>query len=255
MLEQKLRFTAASVVVAGLTLVAASNASAVMFTDDGTFATPSVWDDIYRGGANASVVATREAAGGNPGARLRVQTILDGTGNPPGNFASQVFINKNAVWTPSTDGPLMRVDLDIEALGIFGVGGCAGQGQALGISARQGGSLYRSGTVITNCPASFTTQQVANMMEADFGLLDLINPFPLDDFSMNPDFSAAGSPIEFGFYIANSGGQGTTLAYDNFKLTATAVSIPEPATLGLFAMGLAGLGIAARRRRKTAAPV
>ena len=59
------------------------------------------------------------------------------------------------------------------------------------------------------------------------------------------DFTADSSLTVFSIKAAGtSDSYGTS--FDNFS----AVAVPEPATLGLFAAGLAMLGLAARRRRQ-----
>jgi hypothetical protein len=59
-------------------------------------------------------------------------------------------------------------------------------------------------------------------------------------------YFTAGSALTF-FTIAGTGtSDGFGTSFDNFS----AVAVPEPATLGLFAAGLAVLGMSARRRRQ-----
>ncbi len=59
------------------------------------------------------------------------------------------------------------------------------------------------------------------------------------------DFTAIGSTTTFSIWAkGTSDGYGTS--FDNFQ----AAAIPEPGTMGLFAAGLAVLGLSARRRQK-----
>ena len=64
-----------------------------------------------------------------------------------------------------------------------------------------------------------------------------------------PSLGAIGGPLFFDTIIIGLvGGDGPEL-YDNIIFNT--VSVPEPSTLALFAIGLAGLGFMMRRRRST----
>jgi PEP-CTERM motif len=80
--------------------------------------------------------------------------------------------------------------------------------------------------------------------------------------SLRPDFSAAGTTMEFG-YIMSGGGEcpvglvcsaaSFASRLDNFSVTANAVStVPEPSTYALMAAGLGVLMLVQRRRRLSA---
>ncbi|MCB5183634.1 PEP-CTERM sorting domain-containing protein [Methylobacillus gramineus] len=78
---------------------------------------------------------------------------------------------------------------------------------------------------------------------------------PYNDVEFNPDFSASGAPIQFGFRfslnLSCSGAFGCrqTLArtgVDNFQVSVTAV--PEPSAYAMMFAGLSLLGLARRRK-------
>ena len=114
-----------------------------------------------------------------------------------------------------------------------------------GNTALQVGSLATFGEVIAgNDPDHFQVDIFANLIN----LLTDGNPLQLSD---------AGGPLvaladyEFGFQWDFTLAPGGTFLISKDKLLAP--KVPEPATLGLFGIGLAGLGFMLRRRRKTAA--
>jgi hypothetical protein len=64
----------------------------------------------------------------------------------------------------------------------------------------------------------------------------------------HPDFSATGAAIEFGFGSSNGsccGGENTVVSgVDNFSVTThPAMAVPEPGSLAMLCLGLAGLGL------------
>lgn len=233
---------ASAILAAALTLGA--GASATMFTDPGTFSEPP-WSESILGGGD--VVDTRMNSGGNPGDWLQVQTIP----NDPGDLTNIVFaayINSAATWDPSSQGAIDSLSLMIDVIAV----NAFGQGQGITIALRQDDKIYATGTATTGIPDEWTTiSPHTNKTESQFGLYDPLSGF--GNFAMNPDFSVTGSIIELGFMVGNSGSipaSGTTMGYDNWKLTVntSAVGVPEPASLAVLGIGLVGLGFARRRR-------
>jgi hypothetical protein len=72
------------------------------------------------------------------------------------------------------------------------------------------------------------------------------NPDEWFVYALNPLVSSGDWDFE------NVHGPGGGLSHANLYGTEGAVSVPEPTTLGLFALGLVGLGVAGRRRRASA---
>jgi hypothetical protein len=65
-------------------------------------------------------------------------------------------------------------------------------------------------------------------------------------YALNPAVSSGD------WEFVNVFGRGGGLSHVNLYGTGDPVSVPEPTTVGLFALGLVGLGVAARRRRTSA---
>lgn len=105
----------------------------------------------------------------------------------------------------------------------------------------QGGTVYRADTFsgIAFAGSGWSAYNAPGIVASGFTSAALTNP----------DFSASGVPIFFGFLLGNGSSLGvstSTQTYvDNFSAVAT--PIPEPSAAAL-ALGLAALGAAAGRR-------
>ncbi|HEX4271381.1 MAG TPA: PEP-CTERM sorting domain-containing protein [Rhizomicrobium sp.] len=130
------------------------------------------------------------------------------------------------------------------------------------------GSLYETLNGNKNCAAlplsctatpdvtAFAGVTVAQMLAGGFTMKEFADT--------NPSYAnlyQATSPQTVGFYttsvvnyiIIAAGAASLQNEVDYFKLNALTVTVPEPANLAVFAGGLAGLGMMARRRRRKAA--
>ncbi len=215
------------------------NAGAVTFTDSGGFTT-SVWTESLFG--NGDVVDTRESSGGNPSEFIKLKTIPNG-----GSIVIGVYLSDDATFDPSTQGAIDAIGMGLDVI-LFENVAVPGftDGQAYGIALRQNNEFFRSGFPVTGLQFSnWDSRTISAVDESGFVR---VNPDGTSSSGFHPDFSSAGSEINFGFMVANSGGapiSGTIAGYDNWKLTVT--QVPEPTFYCLiFASGVGW--IAVRRR-------
>lgn len=224
-----------------LTMMFATGAAdaAVVFSE-GDFSTWTLGSYNVGGG---TATAAREAAGGNPGARLNVTTVTSGVETAFGTG----FKNDYAT-TVALAGTAFTLTLDV-----LSGAGAFGQGQAIQLIVEQGGNVYASPTLgVTNVQAAFATLSFAGSFNAaSFTRVAGAGP-------VTPNL-AGGVTTRFGFAAGNTGSGTLTQYYDNVRLDLAAVpaavptasDIPLLSPIGLVALALAlGLaGVAGLRRR------
>lgn len=236
------RFVIALAALAAAT--AATSAQATAFFD-GTFVdtdwtAQKLFDNSNSGSGGASATIGQVGTGGNPGAYR--QTVNDwlGTGGFEYGHVSTV-----AAYNPSIEGAITSMDFSYDAR-YFGFSGSGANPLAVAYLPflMQGGSTYQ-GPYATATQNSWVPFDFMNLMASDFTLTTGSGP-------ANPDFSATGGAIMFGYLTSNGSGftgtHETTSGIDNWRVEVHNAQVPEPASLSLFGLGLAGLGWARRRR-------
>jgi hypothetical protein len=201
------------------TLLTAASAHAVPFSD-GDFV-PANWEIVVfsfksTGGAHpgGSVTATQEA-GGYPGTlRQVVNGIVAAPSATEFSTTWGVHFHAGDVWNAAVQGPIGTLDYREDAR-LFAPGG---DGQLTGIAVRQGGVVYVADVDVT--PETVWTRKERKGIQAA-NLYAIIDTGA--DFNAHPDFSGAGTPLEFGFFRANSNGNGggsytITGAIDNWSV-------------------------------------
>lgn len=192
-------------------LVATANAATI--TDCCDWST-AAWSYSSFGFGVGTATATREASGGNPGARLNVTTVTPAS--PDTAYATAVY--QNFIAPAPLSGSAFSLSLDV----LSGPGGF-GQGQAIQLLVEQGGTVYGTflaGTgwpINTFTPLTFPGTFNAAAFTRIFGAGPSV-----------PAFDGV-TPTRFGFAAGNNMSATLTQYYDNFSLVIATPAIVAPA--------------------------
>ncbi len=210
-----LQFVVAAV-LAGL--AGATPAARAQVITDGDFST---W--TFDSTGTASV--TREASGGNPGARLNVTTVSGST----------VF--GTAIKSDFSTGALLAGATFSLSFDVKSGSGAFGQGQSIQLLVEQGGTIYGLSVGVTGFPRNFDTVTFNGTLNAG-SFTRLIGAGP-----STPTFD--GSVVtRFGFAAGNTSSGTLTQYYDNFRLELSGVGGPVVAVPALSLPMYALLGLA-----------
>jgi hypothetical protein len=240
------RFLVSVAVVVLAAVVGSAQASAIFF--DGVF-NNSDWSLTVltnATGTGSTAQGFQVPLGGNPNEYREVRHQLVVTGPPFNGAVHSLHLNNNAFYTPSTQGAISYIDYSEDSINFIPQTIVPGDGQASGLLILQNGKYYRQQNPFLIMPYSgystWTANPAPGLLATDFAEVSLAGVVIL---ASNPDFSAAGSIMQLGFYRGNSGngGYGTDCGIDNWSVKI----VPEPASAGLLALG--GLLALSRRRR------
>jgi hypothetical protein len=186
-------------------------------------------------GSSAAFAAFQQPVGGNP-TFYRQTTHSWGTGGLRvahlRNIGGMPF-----TYDPSSSGAINFIDVGYDLIYQFGPPGAVGYSLLL----RQGGKYYAPpiDSIFNNVWTPFAHP---GLTAANFG--ELLVPGLGVNIASNPDFSATGSLIEFGYQTANSQGTNTIVTkvsgIDNFRLRLD--TVPEPSTYILTLLGSISIG-------------
>jgi len=189
-----------AVLLAGVTLLAAApfalaQPSPTWFCDvdflDANWTSTKILDTT--GGSSATFVAGQVTTGGNPGAFRHVEHTF-------GAGAIRVaHVRAGAIYDPSVSGPIQRVDYSYDLQHITALGAVR-----YTLVLVQGGAYYANVATFDDVfGATWLSFARQGLVAGDFSLVAGVGP-------ANPDFSATGGPIQFGYASSNSAGGGMT---------------------------------------------
>jgi len=228
-----------------LAWAAGAQATTLTFSD-GSF-DPANWStQLFNFHTGGTATPTQAPSGGNPGSYQQVAYDTNAANDPNDNAAIYVFhAFAGAVVDPSVDGAITSVDYSWEVRAVSGAGIFSGPALA------QGANVYVSAGLLELTGTSTLWRSVSRLgvRDVNYGLIqDILEIDPAQD----PDFSASGTPITFGYFSALAGARDGPAAsavggFDNWSVDV--LLVPEPATGLLVAIGLVGLGFVRRPGR------
>ena len=238
-------------------LCAVASPALAQTVSDGTFLDADWSLTQATAGNGGSSTAAQVATGGNPGSYRNVIDALNAA--PPG---SNTTVLSTSIYTPFTydpavSGPIGTLSYSEDA---ECTGGCFGAGQSTGPAVQQGGNLYILNTqLITGAGTTWVNHSLSGLTAADFSIVS-VTPTTIFDNSQHPNFSAAGGPIQVGFFRANStgfnlGGYTLSAGIDNWQIIVAAgpaAGAPVPTlsewSMVALALAIALIGVALARR-------
>lgn len=196
-------------------------AAQTVIVSDGDFST-WVFGSYTENAPGGVATATREAAGGNPGARINVTTVTAGL-----QTAFATAFKADFATIAAIEGAVFTMKLDV-----LNGPGAFGDGQAIQILVDQAGTLYARSLGVTGLHPTFEEVVFLGAFVAST-FTRVSGPGPA-----TPVFDGS-FPTQFGFAAGNTGSLALTKFYDNYELTlfqtdlaVTKTASVEPATAG-----------------------
>jgi len=224
-MPEPVKHTALSLFFLGLSLQAGTVA-----VSDNTFGSGWTTQVVYTTVPENSASGNQTASGGNPGEFYTVEHSYNGE-MVVGNLSSLVL-------DPSLYGGFSSLSYAYDYIKISSTWAPGAIATSFVIY-QNSAWYYAAVTDFAYTNLTWQSKSMSGLTASQFSRTYLtLLPGPVDA-PANPDFSAAGAPMQFGFFTANSSGFpiSSSHGYDNFSVTATYPSgdTPEPGTAALLA--------------------
>ena len=216
-----------------LTLTTITRADVVF--SDGEFNLADWQVEKFFWGNGGSITPTQRLSGGNPGKFLEIDHYVQTAGADP-SVVYGLHTRNGATYDPAGQGEIIAVDFSIDYKNFQ----TTAAGVAFGLGLKQDGKIYQICSEVSGTIKNWQTEIGFGLSQTSFGLWTDIGYSFIADFSQNPDFSSAGSPIEFGFFTSNSNIPYYTALVENIGFDNWTVSIhpvPEPTMFAFLALG------------------
>ena len=186
---------------------------------------------------NASFTAQQIVSGGNPNEYRETDHQWTGLGG-----LNVLHLNSNAIYDPSVSGSIAEIDYSFDLNWLNAPNGPGGVGYSL--------LIFQNGTYYAANQQLIQQSNWSAVGESALSATDFTRHQVTGTGGINPDFSASGSLLQFGYLSSNgtSANQSVTTrsGIDNWSVDVQAV--PEPSSFVLFLVIALGTSFTRPRR-------
>ena len=245
--------------VVGFMTAASVHAALITFTDN-TFTPANYSSTTFVNDTSSTPVAItfgQSAGTGNPAPSWQVKFVQAPRSTLNLNSSMQGFINSTFLYNPLVNGAILGLSFSNNRFVDLGATLNPGVSVNSRILIKQGSNYFIDVFVDPQIRQAWYTSATSLQTAANFNLYDFATD--ITNAAVHPDFSAAGGLINFGFASRLSAGgfpagtlpdSGGIYGFDNLSISLTTQprSVPEPVTLALLGLGLAGLAFGRRKQ-------
>ena len=204
----------------------------VQFLDSAFNNTDWQLETVTSGKGGTVAVQQREAMG-KVGSFREITNTVDQASKGVNSNVLGLHWRVGATYAPQTQGAIAAIDYSEEAILINGFG----EGQAAGLALRQNQQIYLPVSRLITPEPSWTRKELNALQAQDF--------VAMGGTDQHPDFSAAGAPIQFGFFRANTttnAQYSITSGIDSWSVSIRSVAEANEAA-GLLGWAIVGVGV------------